>query len=71
MLRRRYGTRHLGSVADVAPGLEDAALVGVLLAQQQPQEGRLARTRRADEEDELALVDVEGDVLQSAAVPLL
>ena len=37
---------------------------GVVLGKQQPHEGRLARTRRADEEDELALVDLDADVVE-------
>ena len=38
--------------------------VGQLLAEQEADEGRLARAGRADEEDELALVDLDGDVAQ-------
>ena len=45
--------------------------VGVLLAQQQAEERRLPRARRADEEDELALADVERDVAQRDDVALV
>ena len=42
--------------------------VGRLL-QDQPEEGRLPRPRRADEEDELALVYVEGDIAKGDDPP--
>src|SRR3954449_8900409 len=73
MVRRSLGTCHLLIVLSVLPltttvplvgGVDplavdhDGALGRVVLLQQQPQEGRLARARGADEEDELALVDL-------------
>ena len=64
MLRRRYGTRHWRELARCPSGHPDLAVVGQLLAQQEAEERRLARARRADEEDELALVDVDRDVAQ-------
>jgi hypothetical protein len=60
----QVGDPPLGQVDHVAPRLPDAAAVGQLLAQEEPDEGRLARARGADDEDELALVDVERDVAQ-------
>ena len=58
--------RHLprAQPADVAAGDQHAAARGDLVAQQQLQEGRLARPGRADEEDELALQDLEREVPQ-------
>ena len=49
---------------DVAAGLEDLARVGELLAQEEPDEGGLPGSGRADEEDEFTLVDLNGDVAQ-------
>ena len=56
------GDSPLGEAADVATSLDDASLVRDLLTQQEPQEGRLARSRRTDEEDELPFVDVHRHV---------
>jgi hypothetical protein len=53
-----------GQVDDVAAGLPDLPGVGQLLAQQQPDERGLARARRSDQEDELALVDLDRYVAQ-------
>ena len=44
--------------------------VGALLAQDQPQEGRLAGAGRAHQEDELALLDLQRDVPQGRTVLL-
>ena len=44
---------------------------GDLVAQQQLEEGRLPGARRADEEDELALGDLEGDVTEGDDVALV
>ena len=49
---------------DVLAGDVDRALRRPLLAQDQSQQGRLARTRGPDQEDELALVDLERDVVE-------
>ena len=67
MLRRRYGTRHLGRSTMLRPASRIWPRVGQLLTQQQPDEGRLARARGADEEDELPLVDLDVDVAQRDA----
>src|SRR5262249_28507859 len=48
--------------ADVTPGDEHPALGGHFVAKQQLEEGGLAGAGRADEEDELALQDLERDV---------
>ena len=53
-----------GQPGDVLAGDEDRAPGGALLLEHQPQERRLARAGRADEEDELALLDLEADVVQ-------
>ena len=50
---------------DVAAGLEDLAGVGKLLAEQEPDEGRLPGSGRADEKDEFALLDLDGDVARA------
>ena len=44
---------------------------GLLLAEQEAQEGRLPRARRADEEDELALLDLGGHVAERDDVALV
>jgi len=54
----------LGQFGEFATGFEDPSLVGQLLAQEQAKERGLARTRRADQEDELSFFDVERYVLQ-------
>jgi len=46
----------------------DPAVRRPLLLQDQPEEGRLTRARRADQEDELALGDLDVHVLQGGAV---
>src|SRR5215471_987699 len=61
----QVGNLPVGDLGQVLAGDVDPALAGPLLSQDQPQEGGLARARRADQEDELALLDVETDVLQS------
>src|SRR5215813_7055643 len=48
----------------ILSGHVDPPLRRALLPQDQPQERGLARARRADQEDELALLYVKGDVLQ-------
>ena len=58
---RDLGPAH---AVQVAAGDLDLALGRLLLPQQQPQEGRLAGAGRADEEDELALLHVDGHVVQ-------
>ena len=60
----QVGHPPLRQLHDVAAGLEDLPRVGELLAQQEPDEGRLAGAGRADEEDELALLDLDGDVAE-------
>ena len=49
---------------NVAAGLQDLAGVRQLFAQKEAYEGRLSGPGSADEEDELALVDINGDVAQ-------
>ena len=61
---RHLPGRHLGQVPaqDVnTPG------GGALLTQGQAQEGRFARARGPDEEDELAALDLDGDVVERRA----
>jgi hypothetical protein len=41
---------------------------GALLLEDEPQEGRLARAGLPDEEDELALADLDADVVQRRPV---
>ena len=65
--RRRRGTLRAGQVGEVLAGDEDLPAGGPVLAQHQPQERRLARAGRADEEDELAPLDLQGDVPQGGA----
>ena len=64
----RIGLEHHGELAlgrrlvgDVAAVDDDLAAAGVLEAGDQPQQRGLAAARRADEDDELAVVDVEVD----------
>ena len=58
--------RHLpaGEPVDLLAGDVDPAAGRSRLAQHQPQERRLARAGGADEEDELALLDVDGHVVE-------
>ena len=58
--------RHLAirQRAQVAAEDDDAAVARRLLAQDEPQTRRLARARRADEEDELAAEHLEVDIAQ-------
>ncbi len=58
--------RHLpaGEPVDLLAGDVDAAAGRARLAQHQPQERRLAGAGGADEEDELALLDVDVDVVE-------
>ena len=65
--RRSAGTFQLDSRARSLPSTCTRPGGRLLLAQHQPQEGRLARAGLADEEDELALLDLERDVLQGRA----
>jgi len=46
----------------------DPSLGGSLLLEHQPQERRLTRPGRADEEDELALLNIDVDVFQRRPV---
>ena len=57
------GDAPLGQVADLLARLPDAPGVGHLLAQEEPDERGLAGARRADQEDELTLVDLYGAVV--------
>jgi len=45
-------------------GDPDLTLAGLLLLENQAEKGRLARSGLADEEDELALFDLDGRVLE-------
>ena len=58
--------RHLpgGEAVDLLAGDVDPAVGGPQLAQHQAQRGRLARARGADEEHELALVDVDRHLVE-------
>ena len=58
--------RHLpaGQPVDLLAGDVDAARGGAVLPQHEPQEGRLAGPGGADEEDELALLDVDRDLVE-------
>ena len=58
--------RHLpaGEPVDLLAGDVDPARGGAVLPQHQAQEGRLAGARGADQEDELALLDVDRDVVE-------
>ena len=67
MERRSSGIWPLGDRGDVAAAHQDLALRGQLLAEDELQEGGLARARGAGEEAELALLDVQGDVGERAA----
>jgi len=51
-------------VLSVLPLTIDGAPGGVVLLEQQPQEGRLAGAGGADQEDELALVDLRRHVIE-------
>jgi hypothetical protein len=55
----------------VAPADQDLALRGQLLAEDQLEEGRLARAGGPGQEAELALADVERDVRKSRALPVV
>ena len=61
-LAAQRGTFQLRSRLRSLPATKTWPLVGAVLAQHQPQEGRLAGAGLTDEEDELALVDVGGHV---------
>ena len=68
MLRRRYGMPRLAEAADVLSADEDLPAGRLLRAEEQAQERALPRARRAGEPDELALVDLQGDVVQHRRV---
>jgi hypothetical protein len=53
-----------GQLVDMELGNANVTRRWVLLGEQEPHEGRLARARRADEEDELTLVDLDRDVVE-------
>ena len=57
-----------GIVRDVAVADEDGALVDLLEPGEHPQRGRLAAARRADEDHELAVLDVEVEVVHGRGV---
>ena len=58
----QVGDPPLGQMADLLARLPDPSRIGHLLPQEEPDEGRLPRARRADQEDELALFDLDGEV---------
>ena len=66
--RRSAGHLPAGEPVELLAGDVDLARGGPRLAQHQPQEGRLAGAGGADEEDELALLDLDGDVVEGGAV---
>src|SRR5206468_6092141 len=57
--------------ADVAAAEDDAPLRRLELLQQEPCERRLAGARSSDDEDELALVDPEADLVEGCDVRLV
>ena len=59
MLRRSCGIFHAAEAADVTPRYQHATVGGDFVAQQELEERGLSRARRTDQEDELALGDVE------------
>ena len=63
----QLGHLPLAHLVEVLVGHPELALGGGLLTQQQTQERRFPGPGRADEEDELSLVDVDGDVLERSA----
>ena len=65
--RRSRGTFQRGEPVDLLAGHVDPAAGGPRLAQHQPQEGGLARAGGADEEDELALLDVDCHVVEGGS----
>ena len=66
--RRSAGHLPAGEPVDLLAGDVDLAAGGPRLAQHQPQERRLAGAGGADEEDELALLDLDVDVVERSAV---
>ncbi len=56
---------------DVAPGHDNSPGGGLLLPEQEPQEGGFPRPGRTDEEDEFALLHLGGDVSQRADIALV
>ncbi len=60
----QVGDPPLGQMPDLLARLPDPPASRHLLAQQEPDEGGLARSGRPDEEDELALVDLDGEVAE-------
>ena len=55
----------VAELADLLARHPDVAAVGLLFLEQQPEKGRLPRTGRSHQEDELTLLDVDGRVAQS------
>ena len=58
---------------EIAPPDDQASFAGDVLAQQEPQQRRLARPARTGQEDELSLVDAQGQIahrVDAAAVHL-
>jgi hypothetical protein len=57
-----------GGVVDVAPADPDLAAADLFEAGDHPEQGRFAAAGRADEHDELAVLDLQLDVLQDLEV---
>ena len=68
MLRRRYGTFQFFILTRSWPATMICPRLGQELAQQQPDERRLARARVAHDEDELARADLDVDVVEGGLV---
>ena len=71
MLRRSCGTFQWLSWEMSRPATTMRPVLRLLLPEQQAQEGRLPRAGRTDQEDELALLDLGGDLAQRDDVALV
>ena len=71
MFRRSCGTFQWLSWEMSRPATTMRPVGGLLLPEQQPQEGRLARAGRADQEDEFALLDLGGHLAECDDVALV
>ena len=60
----QLGHLPVAELGDVATGDDDAAGAGLLLPEEEAEEGGLPGTRRPDEEDEFALLDLRGHLAE-------